>query len=121
MKGQVEKKKPLSPKQAKKAKLAKQRSGGGDGIVVSSKPLADQALRVEMARRGDKQVTIIRGLEVGMDERKKILSALKTKIGVGGTLDKASGVVEIQGAHGEVALGFLKKAGFAAAKQSGKK
>jgi len=43
---------------------------------------------VEMARRGDKQVTMVRGLETSLEGRKELLKLLKSKIGVGGVLDK---------------------------------
>lgn len=113
----------LSPKKAKKAKLAKQRAGsaGETGIRSTGKPLADQPVRIEMARRGNKQVTMIRGLETPLDDRKALLKVLKSKVGVGGTVDKASGIIEIQGAHGAAVLALLQKQGFTEAKQSGKK
>jgi len=41
-----------------------------------------------MARRGDKQVTMVRGLETSLEGRKELLKLLKSKIGVGGVLDK---------------------------------
>ena len=80
-------------------------------------------MRVEMARRGDKQVTMVRGLETPAEDRKALLKLLKSKIGVGGTLDKASGIIEIQGPHGAKAkvTELLVKAGYSSAKQSGKK
>jgi len=76
---------------------------------------------VEMARRGDKQVTMVRGLETSLEGRKELLKLLKSKIGVGGVLDKGSGIVEIQGPHGAKVLELLLKQGFSGAKQSGKK
>ena len=115
--------KKMSPKKAKKAKLAKQRAGsaGETGIRSTGKPLADQPVRIEMAQRGNKQVTMIRGLETPLDDRKALLKVLKSKVGVGGTVDKASGIIEIQGAHGATVMSLLQKQGFTGAKQSGKK
>ena len=113
----------LTGKKAKKAKLAKQRAGraGESGVRSTGKAIADQAVRVEMARRGDKQVTMVRGLETPAEDRKALLKLLKSKIGVGGTLDKASGIIEIQGPHGAKVTELLVKAGYSSAKQSGKK
>jgi translation initiation factor 1 len=113
----------LTGKKAKKAKIAKQRAGsaGESGVRSTGKAIADQAVRVEMARRGDKQVTMVRGLETPAEDRKALLKLLKSKIGVGGTLDKASGIIEIQGPHGAKVTELLVKAGYSSAKQSGKK
>ena len=113
--------KKLSPKAAKKAKLQRQRTGGGDGLKVSKAPKEEQQVRVEQVRRGQKQVTIVRGLEVSLDERKKLLKTLKAAVGGGGTLDEASGVVEVQGSHAPKLLEILIKQGFKSSKQSGKK
>ena len=109
-------------KSVKKAKLAKQRAGGAQaaGIVVSGTPREKQAIRVEMARRGQKQVTMVRGLEVDLETRKKLLKKLKGVVGGGGTIDPVSGTVEIQGAHAERVVAFMIKEGFSGAKQAGK-
>lgn len=111
-----------SPKDVKKTKLAKQRAGGetATGIVVTGTPRDKQAVRVEMAQRGQKQVTMIRGLEVDIEARKELLKYLKGKLGGGGTIDPASGTVEVQGAHGEKVVAFLLNEGFSGAKQAGK-
>lgn len=116
-------KKKKSPKQAKKDKLAKQRAGSDSGgaTVNLGKSVEVQVVRVEMVTRGNKAVTIVRGLEVDFEERKRLLKKLKGKCGGGGTVDKTSGVIEVQGSHGTLVLAELKKEGFLLAKQSGKK
>lgn len=109
-------------KSVKKGKLAKQRAGGAQaaGIVASGTPRDKQAIRVEMARRGQKQVTMVRGLEVDLEMRKQLLKKLKGVVGGGGTVDPVSGTVEIQGAHAERVVAFMIKEGFSGAKQAGK-
>lgn len=111
-----------NPKTVKKAKLAKQRAGGAQaaGIVVSGTPRDKQAVRVEMARRGQKQVTMVRSLEVDLETRKQLLKKLKGVVGGGGTIDPVSGTLEIQGAHAERVVAFMIKEGFSGAKQAGK-
>ena len=61
-----------SQKQAKKLKIAKQRAGGGavGAIGATGLPRPDQCVRVEMAKRGNKMVTIIRGLQESLVARK---------------------------------------------------
>ena len=111
-----------SPKALKKARVARQRAGSATpaGVVATDTERAEQAVRVEMVRRGDKQVTMIRGLEVDLAARKELLKGLKSALGGGGVLDVASGTLELQGAHGERILAYLLKQGFASAKQAGK-
>ena len=111
-----------SLKQAKKDKLAKQRAGGTalTGVVATSTPRDKQAVRVEMAQRGQKQVTMVRGLEVDLETRKSLLKGLKGKLGGGGTIDMASGTVEVQGAHGAKVVAYMVSEGFVGAKQAGK-
>ena len=111
-------KKKLHPKAAKKAKLARQRAGGSgeSGLVVSARPREVMAVRVSEMKRGEKSVTIVRGLELALDERKGLLKELKTAVGGGGGCDAASGVLELQGAHGEKICALLVKKNFALAK-----
>jgi len=78
----------------------------------------DQNVQIQVAKRGNKEVTIIRGLTSTMDERKALLKDFKQKLGVGGTL--AEGVLEVQGAHAETILDALKAKGYNRAKKVGK-
>ena len=110
----------LTGKAAKKAKLAAQRAGGSSSLRVTTAAPASQAVRVETARRGDKMVTMIKGLECGLDARKALLKECKSKCGGGGALDTASGVLEVQGAHAPAILALLLKKGYTGAKQSGR-
>ena len=59
-------------------------------------------------------------LETGVDDRKALLKACKAACGGGGSLDLASGTLEVQGAHGDAILALVKKKGFSSAKKSGK-
>ena len=49
-----------------------------------------------------------------MDERKKMLKEMKSKLGGGGTL--VEGVLELQGSHVDKILDLMKKKGFVEAK-----
>jgi translation initiation factor 1 (eIF-1/SUI1) len=82
-------------KLSKKAeKLAKQRNGDVDstlqaGIAVPE----DQDVQIKVAKRGSKFVTIVRGLTSPMDDRKKLLKEMKSKLGGGGSI--IEGVVSL--------------------------
>eukprot|EP00571_Detonula_confervacea_P003472 CAMPEP_0172329070 /NCGR_PEP_ID=MMETSP1058-20130122/60686_1 /TAXON_ID=83371 /ORGANISM="Detonula confervacea, Strain CCMP 353" /LENGTH=212 /DNA_ID=CAMNT_0013046219 /DNA_START=675 /DNA_END=1313 /DNA_ORIENTATION=+ len=101
---------------AKKAEtLAKQRNGDVDSTFQSGSTLPqDQNVQIKVAKRGNKNVTLVRGLTSGMEDRKKLLKELKSKLGGGGAM--IDGVLELQGAHGEKTLEMLKKKGFSDAK-----
>lgn len=71
----------------KAEKLAKQRNGDVDSTLQAGLAMPeDQYVQIQVAKRGSKTVTIVRGLTSPMDERKKLLKELKSKIGGGGTL-----------------------------------
>lgn len=52
-----------------------------------------------------------------IDDKKKILKTLKSKIGVGGTL--VDGVLEIQGTHTEKVVELLQGMGYTKARKIG--
>lgn len=98
-------------------KIQRQRTAGGTidstlqaGITSPS----DQPVQVLVAKRGSKEVTIIRGLTSTMEDRKIILKELKKKLGGGGTL--VEGVLEIQGSHDIKVLDYLLTKGYLKAK-----
>mmetsp|Transcript_28975 Transcript_28975/g.53500 ORF Transcript_28975/g.53500 Transcript_28975/m.53500 type:complete len:217 (+) Transcript_28975:273-923(+) len=99
-------------KAKKTENLAKQRNGDVDstrilaGLVLPE----DQDVQIKVAKRGNKNVTLVRGLTSAMEDRKKLLKELKSKLGGGGTM--IEGVLELQGAHGDKTLEMLKKKGF---------
>lgn len=103
-------------KLSKKAqKLAQERNGDIDSTLQAGLSVPqDQDVQIKVAKRGSKQVTIVRGLTSPMDERKKLLKDMKTKLGGGGSM--IEGVLELQGEHGEKILELLKKKGFSKAK-----
>mmetsp|Transcript_26933 Transcript_26933/g.39878 ORF Transcript_26933/g.39878 Transcript_26933/m.39878 type:complete len:203 (-) Transcript_26933:24-632(-) len=103
-------------KLSKKAqKLAEQRNGSLDSTLQAglSRP-EDQDVQVQVAKRGSKQVTLVRGLTDTMDNRKTLLKEMKSKLGGGGSM--IEGVLELQGAHGDKILELLIKKGYAKAK-----
>lgn len=113
--------KTIKPLSAKSIKAQNQRTAGG--LIDSTKETMlaslpeEQNLQVQVAKRGAKVVTMVRGMTWPMDERKSLLKELKKKLGGGGTL--IDGVLELQGSHSEKVLSFLKSKGFTKAKVIG--
>lgn len=76
----------------------------------------DQSPRVRRERRNGKFVTVIAGLDPSANDLAGMLKAWKGSLGTGGTIDKRSGEVELQGDHRDrlvaelVAKGFKAKA-----------
>jgi len=109
---------------AKALKIKKQRTANGlvdSSTKVSSSssttaskvqnPLEEEEVRIAIGKRGSKVVTMIQGMTLTtMEDRKKLLKALKAKVGGGGTL--VEGVLELQGPHSETAMQFLKSKGY---------
>lgn len=104
---------------AKALKLKNQRTAGGLVDSTSSSKLSsskfqspqEEEVRIAIGKRGSKVVTMIQGMTLTtMEDRKKLLKALKGKVGGGGTL--VDGVLELQGPHTETALQFLKSKGY---------
>jgi translation initiation factor 1 (eIF-1/SUI1) len=75
------------PSSKKADKLAKQRNGSVDsrfqaGLAVPE----DQQVQVQVQTRGNKKVTLIRGLTSPMEDRKNLLKELRKSLGGGGTM-----------------------------------
>jgi translation initiation factor 1 len=103
----------------------KDRQRTANGTIDSSigarygDPPAQQSIQVVLGNRGDKNVTIIRGMKApSVEQKKEILKTLKIKLGVGGTL--VDGVLELQGDHTAKVVDLLKVMGYAKARKMGK-
>ena len=104
--------KPLSKKAEK---LAKERNGNIDSSLQAGISVPeDQDVQIKAMNRGNKKVTVVRGLTSSMDDRKKLLKEIKSKVGGGGTL--VDGVLELQGDHAEKILQVLQKKNYSKAK-----
>ena len=81
-------------------------------IQKSVPPKGNRQVRLERTRSGKKGklVTVIKGLELGQLEAKKLLKNLKIFCGTGGTLKGDN--LELQGDHISKAKDFLFKEGF---------
>jgi translation initiation factor 1 len=75
-------------------------------------PRAQRRVRVQRTKagKGGKTVTLITGLELGAEEAKALLKALKARAGSGGTVK--DGVIELQGDQVASALVLLEQEGF---------
>ena len=104
------------------SKIDRQRTANGTMDSSTAKngiDPADQSLQIVRGTRGNKMVTIIRGMsETSVERKKEILKTLKTKLGVGGTL--VDGVLELQGDHTLKVVEMLQEMGYAKAKRIGK-
>lgn len=118
-------------------KMAKKNKNRQDGFVYSTNPdytpednpfgslLNDQqineqnqVIRIFLVRKkGNKEVTTIRGLEVDLDQLKSLGKMLKTKCGVGGTVK--DGEILIQGNHREKVRQLLIAEGYSNTKLAG--
>lgn len=98
----------------KKLKLKKQRTAGGkvDSTLETVSPQSPdkQAVRVCVAKRGNKTVTMVQGLTLPMKDRKILLKEIKGKLGGGGTL--VGGVLECQGSHADKIRAILISKGY---------
>jgi translation initiation factor 1 (eIF-1/SUI1) len=116
--------KKLSPKAAR---LLKQRTSGGniDSNIQTSMMGGGkngkgqlfpekQAIQIRVVKRGNKVVTMVQGMTLPFKERKVLLKEMKSKLGGGGAL--VEGVLELQGAHSEKILEYLKSKGYSGAK-----
>jgi len=91
---------------AQRAEAARQ--AASDGIVRVSR---------EVAGRGGKAVTVVRGVPLGDAELTVLAKALKAGCGSGGTLK--DGVIEIQGEHRDKVLALLAARGFTVRRAGG--
>jgi len=82
-------------KLSKKAQnLAEQRKGDVDSTLQAGISLVgDQDVQIVEAKRGAKRVTLLQGLTSTMEDRKKLLKELKSKLGGGGAM--IEGVVSL--------------------------
>ena len=104
--------KPLSKKAEK---LAKERNGNIDSSLQAGISVPeDQDVQIKAMNRGNKKVTVVRGLTSSMDDRRKLLKEIKSKVGGGGTL--VDGVLELQGDHADKILQVLQKKNYSKAK-----
>ena len=103
------------------SKKERQRTANGtiqsDGNVTGNP--SDQGVQVVRGNRGNKTVTIVRGMNAtSAEEKKKILKLIKNQLGVGGTL--VDGVLEIQGgSHAEKVVEILKDLGYTKTRKVG--
>ncbi len=67
--------------------------------------------------KGGKTVTVISGIDLGIEESKKLLKLLKAKCGTGGTIKGE--LLELQGDKVQSALEILKKEGYEAKRSGG--
>lgn len=119
------KKKKSSKENKALSKKERQRTGNGTidsgaGRTTTTIDPSQQALQVVRGNRGNKTVTIVQGMNAtSIEDKKKILKTLKSKLGVGGTL--VEGVLELQGGtHAEAAVELLKGMGYTKARKIGK-
>ena len=98
----------------KAQKIKNQRTSGG---LMNSKSATnnkaggdDNRIRIVLGKRGSKTVTMIQGMKISLEERKKLLKEIKNKVGGGGTV--VDGVLEIQGSHTTIVYEFLVSKGY---------
>jgi translation initiation factor 1 len=91
---------------------AKRLREGGKLTLKSDAPPSSQTIRVtiDRKRRAGKTVTVASGFELSSESLGKLASALKKRCGSGGTAKDSE--IEIQGEHGEVVAGELRKLGY---------
>ncbi len=93
-------------------------SNEGNQKLLNIKSKAQRSVRVKTTRggKGGKTVTMITGLEISLDDLKKLLKSLKAQCGTGGTI-KAD-TLELQGDKVKEVLQLLVNEGYNP-KQSG--
>ncbi len=67
--------------------------------------------------KGGKTVTVISGIDDGIEDSKELLKLLKTKCGTGGTMKGE--LLELQGDKVQAVLDILKKKGYEAKRSGG--
>jgi translation initiation factor 1 len=94
------------------------RSGSaGHKAAPARSPVTRVSVGREVAGRGGKAVTVIRGLQGSAAELEELATRLKRLCGAGGTLK--SGVLEIQGDHRDRLVAELCKLGLEAKRSGG--
>ena len=90
-----------------------------DAAIKNAEAMSSTRVRIEESKAGGKKLTIIRGLEGLPKERsREILKDIKQALAVGGRVNK-QGALEVQGAHADVCMLRLQKAGFGDVKLAG--
>ncbi len=113
----------IRPRPTFRGVVLRQAAGTRTGSAAGHKTAAARAgaTRVsvgrEVAGRGGKAVTVIRGLQGGAAELEDLATRLKRLCGAGGTLK--SGVIEIQGDHRDRVVAELGKLGLEAKRSGG--
>jgi translation initiation factor 1 len=90
---------------------------GRQRAPAASAPAARVRVGREVAGRGGKAVSVIRGLALGPQELEQLAARLKKLCGAGGAVK--SGIIEIQGDHRDRLVSELCKLGFEARRAGG--
>jgi translation initiation factor 1 len=74
----------------------------------------DQSPRVRREKRNGKFVTVVAGLDASANDLPAMLKGWRSSMGTGGTLDKKTGEIELQGDHRDRLVAQLIEQGFKA-------
>ncbi|HYD00838.1 MAG TPA: translation initiation factor [Phycisphaerales bacterium] len=77
-------------------------------------PPSEQSPRVRREKRNGKFVTVVTGLDPVANDLGAMLKAWRSGMGTGGTLDKSSNTIELQGDHRDRIVAELVAKGFKA-------
>jgi translation initiation factor 1 (eIF-1/SUI1) len=116
----LKKPKDQQPASSSKPMTQQEKQRTGNGTVDSTKQTLiankeDELVQVLEAKRGNKAVTLVRGMTSPMEERKVLLKEMKSKLGGGGSM--IDGVLELQGSHAGQVLKMLQDKGYKRAKK----
>jgi translation initiation factor 1 (eIF-1/SUI1) len=108
------------PASSSKQMTQQEKQRTGNGTVDSTKQTLiankeDELVQVLEAKRGNKAVTLVRGMTSPMEDRKVLLKEMKSKLGGGGSM--IDGVLELQGSHAAQVLKMLQDKGYNKAKK----
>lgn len=81
------------------------------GVITTP---AEQSPRVRREKRSGKIVTVIAGLDASANDLPAMLKAWRSSIGTGGTLDRKSNALELQGDHRDRVVADLIAKGYKA-------
>jgi translation initiation factor 1 len=111
----------MKPRQTFRGVVLRQGTRSASAAGHKAAPAAAGRARVsvgrEVAGRGGKAVTVIRGLPGNASQLEELAGRLKRQCGAGGTLK--SGVIEIQGDHRDRLVAELCKLGLEARRSGG--
>lgn len=89
-----------------------------ENMFGSTTPKKEQEVRVWLNRlKGNKEISVIKGLEESDDQLESLSAELKKKCGSGGSVK--NGEILIQGDHRDKILDILIKAGYVNTKKAG--